>query len=150
MLLRQCFIAGKIPPESVVEMLWNYHSSASIPDDERLAAANLSAFLEDAEHGYYGTLEGVREEVDKFSRSIRRASNPNELASMPDCWSASGLPTATSWSDRETTNLCRGRRHDSLDFARRRGLDHALCGHLLRFLLWSLFSTDAQAIVAVM
>jgi hypothetical protein len=65
-LFRQRLDAGEIPLESAVEILGAYHSYAVVPEDESLAAYNFSEFLYCAQNGLYGTLESVREEIDRF------------------------------------------------------------------------------------
>jgi hypothetical protein len=59
--------AGEIELELAVDMLWAYHNWAQIPENERLQAGNFHDALFCAQHGYYGTLESVRQEILEFA-----------------------------------------------------------------------------------
>ena len=65
-LLRERLKAGDVSLESAVDMLWAYHVWADVPEGERLNAGNFPEYLYGAKEGYWGTLDGVREEVMQF------------------------------------------------------------------------------------
>ena len=65
-ILRERLEAGAVTLASAVDMLWTYHQVAAIPESEKLQASVISYLLDSAIDGYYGTIEGVREEVLRF------------------------------------------------------------------------------------
>jgi hypothetical protein len=65
-LLLQQFLAGRVPLERAVDMLWAYSNWAAVPEDERQRAGNFTDALFCAQRGYCGTLDSVRAEVEAF------------------------------------------------------------------------------------
>jgi hypothetical protein len=79
-LLRRRVRDGSVPSDRAAEMLWAYSNWATVPEDERLWAVNLTDAVECLHLGY-GTPDTVRSEILAFLD--QHATVPSDEPSGP-------------------------------------------------------------------